>query len=143
MISCRDLIKIYKDEEHGIRISALRGCDLQIEKGEIVAIIGPSGSGKTTLINILAGLVEHSSGECDVAGQDLNYLNQNAMNRFRLRNIGLVDQFPERTLFLDATVEENMAFSTSLVFGDSNEYLDRNYTIRKKLGIEPLANRKG
>ncbi|MHA1364897.1 MAG: ATP-binding cassette domain-containing protein [Candidatus Heimdallarchaeota archaeon] len=56
MISCRDLIKIYKDEEHGIRISALRGCDLQIEKGEIVAIIGPSGSGKTTLINILAGL---------------------------------------------------------------------------------------
>ncbi|MHA1364898.1 MAG: ATP-binding cassette domain-containing protein [Candidatus Heimdallarchaeota archaeon] len=64
------------------------------------------------------------------------------MNRFRLRNIGLVDQFPERTLFLDATVEENMAFSTSLVFGDSNEYLDRNYTIRKKLGIEPLANRR-
>jgi len=142
MISCRDLIKIYKDEEHGIRIPALRGCDLQIEKGEIVAIIGPSGSGKTTLINILAGLVEHSSGECDVAGQDLNYLNQNAMNRFRLRNIGLVDQFPERTLFLDATVEENMAFSTSLVFGDSDEYMDRNYTIRKKLGIEHLAKRR-
>ncbi|MHA1555925.1 MAG: ABC transporter ATP-binding protein [Candidatus Heimdallarchaeota archaeon] len=142
MISCRDLIKIYQDEEHGIRIPALRGCDLLIDKGEIVAVIGPSGSGKTTLINILAGLIKLSSGECVVAGQELGDLNQNALNRFRLRNVGLVDQFPERTLFLDASVEENMAFSMSLVVGDSDEYHDRNYTIRKKLGIDHLAKRR-
>jgi len=142
MIICIDLIKIYEDEEHGIRIPALRGCDVFIEKGEIVAVIGPSGSGKTTLINILAGLIKLSSGDCVVNGQELGDLNQNALNRFRLFNIGLVDQFPERTLFLDATVEENMAFSTSLVIGDSDEYMDRNYTIRKKLGIEHLTKRR-
>ena len=142
MISCRDLIKIYKDEEHGIRIPALRGCDLLIDKGEIVAVVGPSGSGKTTLINILAGLIKLSSGECVVASQELGDLNQNALNRFRLHNVGLVDQFPERTLFLDATVEENMDFSMSLVFGNSDEHHDRNYTIRKKLGIDHLAKRR-
>lgn len=142
MIICIDLIKIYEDEEHGIRIPALRGCDVFIEKGEIVAVIGPSGSGKTTLINILAGLIKLSSGDCVVNGQELGDLNQSALNRFRLFNIGLVDQFPERTLFLDATVEENMAFSTSLVIGDSDEYMDRNYTIRKKLGIEHLTKRR-
>ncbi|NHK32586.1 MAG: ATP-binding cassette domain-containing protein [Asgard group archaeon] len=142
MISCRDLIKIYEDEEYGIRVPALRGCDLHINQGEIVAIIGPSGSGKTTLINILAGLTKTSSGECVVIGQELGDLNQNALNRFRLQNIGLVDQFPERTLFLDATIEENMALSTSLVFGDSDEYMDKNYTIRKKLGIDHLTKRR-
>jgi len=142
MISCRDLIKIFEDDEHKIRIPALRGCDLLINQGEIIAVVGPSGSGKTTLINILAGLIKLSSGECVVNGQELGNLNQNALNRFRLRNIGLVDQFPERTLFLDVSVEENMAFSTSLVFGDSDEYMDRNYTIRKKLGIEHLAKRR-
>ncbi|MBN1328604.1 MAG: ATP-binding cassette domain-containing protein [Candidatus Heimdallarchaeota archaeon] len=142
MISCRDLIKIYEDEEHNIRIPALRGCDLLIDKGEIIAIVGPSGSGKTTLINILAGLIKLSSGECVVNGQELADLNQNALNRFRLHNIGLVDQYPERTLFLDITVEENMNFSTYLALGDSVEDLDRNYTIRKKLGIEHLAKRQ-
>ncbi len=142
MISCRDLIKIYEDEEHNIRIPALRGCDLLINPGEIVAIVGPSGSGKTTLINILAGLTKLSSGDCVVNGQELGNLNQSALNRFRLGNIGLIDQFPERTLFLNITVEENMAFSTYLTSGDVGEELDRNYTIRKKLGIEHLAKRQ-
>ncbi|HUT79709.1 MAG TPA: ATP-binding cassette domain-containing protein [Candidatus Bathyarchaeia archaeon] len=142
MISCRDLIKIYEDEEQNIRIPALRGCDLLIDPGEIIAIVGPSGSGKTTLINILAGLIKLSSGECVVNGQELGDLNQNALNRFRLHNIGIVDQFPERTLFLDVTVEENMTFSTYLTSGDSEEELDRNYTIRKNLGIDHLAKRQ-
>jgi putative ABC transport system ATP-binding protein len=88
MIVCIDLIKIYEDEEHGIRIPALRGCDMHVARGEIVAVIGPSGSGKTTLINILAGLIQLSSGDCVVNGQELGDLNQNALNRFRLFNVG-------------------------------------------------------
>ncbi len=142
MISCRDLIKIFEDEEHGLRIPALRGCDLIINKGEIVTIVGPSGSGKTTLINILAGLEKISSGECKVAGHELELMSQNSLNKYRLTTIGLVDQFPERTLFLDATVEKNMEFSTSLVYGDTTDFRERNKTILEKLGIDHLANRK-
>ncbi|MHA1221445.1 MAG: ABC transporter ATP-binding protein, partial [Candidatus Heimdallarchaeota archaeon] len=142
MISCRDLIKIFEDEEHGMRIPALRGCDLIVNKGEIVTVVGPSGSGKTTLINILAGLETFSSGECIVGGRDLQLMSQDMLNNFRLTTIGLVDQFPERTLFLDATVEENMDLSTSLGFGDTQELDERNQLILEKLGIDHLANRR-
>ena len=56
MIECKDLMKIYRDEENKTSIPALRGCDLDVSEGELVSIVGPSGSGKTTLVNILAGI---------------------------------------------------------------------------------------
>ncbi|NHJ48839.1 MAG: ATP-binding cassette domain-containing protein [Asgard group archaeon] len=142
MISCRDLIKIFEDKDHEIRTPALRGCDLIVNEGEIVTVVGPSGSGKTTLINILAGLEKVSSGECTVAGYELENMSENALKNYRLKTIGMVDQFPERTLFLDASIEDNMAFATSLVYGKSNEFEERNKVIREKLGIDHLVNRR-
>ena len=56
-IECRDLFKIYKRAD--LEVVALRGVDLEVEKGEMIAIVGASGSGKTTLLNILSGRVEH------------------------------------------------------------------------------------
>ncbi len=142
MIRCRDLIKIFEDDEvEGNRIPALRGCDLDIKEGTIVSMVGPSGSGKTTLINILAGLLKISSGECKVGNYDLELMNQKSLNKYRLKNVGIIDQFPERTLFLDATVEENMKFSIGLLHGNSTDYKTRNLEILEKLGIDHLKSR--
>lgn len=143
MIICRDLIKIFEDEEEeSNRIPALRGCDLDIKEGTIVSIVGPSGSGKTTLINVLAGLIRASSGECKVGNYDLELMNQKSLNKYRLKNVGIIDQFPERTLFLDATVEENMKFSVGLIYGNSTDYKTRNLEILEKLGIDHLKSRR-
>ncbi|MCF2144489.1 MAG: ATP-binding cassette domain-containing protein [Candidatus Heimdallarchaeota archaeon] len=141
MIWCRDLIKIFENSETGVRIPALRGCDLEVADGKMVSVVGPSGSGKTTLINILAGLEQTTSGEVQVGDYRLDLMSQKALNVYRLKMVGLVDQFPERTLFLDATVAENMKFITGLVGGSSQQSRKRNHDILKRLGIEHLAHR--
>ena len=141
MIECIDIIKIYEDIERRIQIPALRGCDLFVDSSELISIIGPSGSGKTTLINILAGLESISSGKVIVAGYNLSRLSGNALNDYRKRIISIVDQFPERTLFLEATVSDNIDFAYTLRFGDTKTTGEFKNKIMKKLGIEYLRNR--
>jgi len=142
MIRCLDVIKIYTDEEANSRIAALRGVDLNINEGELISIIGPSGSGKSTLIKILAGIEKLSSGEVTVGGYDLGAMSQSDLLEYRLQNIGLVHQFPERTLFLSGTVGDNLAFSAGLHSKDLEENKIRTKIIMEKLGIEHLENRR-
>ncbi|MHA1356098.1 MAG: ATP-binding cassette domain-containing protein [Candidatus Heimdallarchaeota archaeon] len=113
MIECNDVIKIYTDQETKSRIAALRGIDMSIGRGELVSIIGPSGSGKSTLIKILAGIEAISSGEVIVGGHLLANMTIKELLRYRLKNVGLVHQFPERTLFLGGTIADNLTFSSS------------------------------
>lgn len=141
MIDCKDLIKIFTDEETKTRIPALRGCDLKVAEGEILTIVGPSGSGKTTLINILAGLETISSGEVRVAGYDLGAMSELELHNYRLQMIGIVDQFPERTIFLDSTVIDNLVFTSNLILSSATKFLDKEY-ILEKLGILHLKDRK-
>ena len=141
MIECKDLIKIYYDEENELRVPALRGCDLSIKSGEIFSIIGPSGSGKTTLINILAGLDACSSGEVIVGEYRLDQMNARELNAYRLKMIGIIDQFPERTLFLDGTIRDNLKFVSNINKKSTIETQNRNQDILEKLGIAHLENR--
>ncbi|MGC9780361.1 MAG: ATP-binding cassette domain-containing protein [Candidatus Heimdallarchaeota archaeon] len=141
MIVCKDLIKIFTDEETKTRIPALRGCDLRVNKGEIITIVGPSGSGKTTLVNILSGLETTSSGEVKVAEYDIGTMTETELNNYRLTMIGIVDQFPERTLFLDGTVIDNLNFTSNLLIRRKRKYLEDNREILEKLGILHLENR--
>ncbi len=142
MIECRDLIKIYLDETSNLKVPALRGIDLKVGKGEVISIVGPSGSGKTTLINILAGFETISSGFLRVGEHHLEDLNQTELLFYRLKTIGIVDQFPERTLFLSGTVYDNMVFVYSLQPDDTANMESNIIKILDELGIAHLSNRK-
>lgn len=73
-------------------LHALQGVDIQIEKGEYVAIMGPSGSGKSTLMNLIGCLDTPSDGEYFLAGESVSLMNDNELARIRNREIGFVFQ---------------------------------------------------
>jgi len=71
------------------KIDALKGIDLTVLRGEVVAVMGPSGCGKTTLLNCLSGLDVIDSGTIKIAGRDLKDLTDNQRTDFRAREMGL------------------------------------------------------
>ena len=74
------------------RIEVLQGVNLEIAKGEFLALMGPSGSGKTTLLNLIGGLDTPSEGSVEVAGVDITRMSGAALSRWRSQNIGFVFQ---------------------------------------------------
>jgi putative ABC transport system ATP-binding protein len=74
------------------RIEVLQGVNLEIAKGEFLALMGPSGSGKTTLLNLIGGLDTPSDGSVEVAGVDISRMSGAALSRWRSQNIGFVFQ---------------------------------------------------
>jgi putative ABC transport system ATP-binding protein len=82
-----------KDYDTGrVRVAALRGVDLTIQSGEVVAVMGPSGCGKTTLLNCMSGLDSATSGSVIIAGRDLTTLPDRQLTDFRARQMGFVFQ---------------------------------------------------
>src|SRR3989304_868116 len=75
-----------------VRVHALRGVELNIRKGEMVAIMGPSGCGKTTLLNCLSGLDDLSEGEVYIEGVPLNKMSDRAKTRYRALRMGFIFQ---------------------------------------------------
>jgi putative ABC transport system ATP-binding protein len=76
----------------GERIDVLQGVDLEIPKGEFVALMGPSGSGKTTLLNLLGGLDSPTRGTITIAGQQIERMSSGQLARWRAANVGFVFQ---------------------------------------------------
>jgi len=90
MIEATSVQKVY--DAGGLRVRALRGVDLGVRRGEMVAIMGPSGCGKTTLLNVLSGLDDLSDGEVYVDGESINGMSDRKRTRFRAEKMGFIFQ---------------------------------------------------
>lgn len=93
-------------------VHALRGVDIEIEKGEIVVLLGPSGSGKSTLLNILGGLDRASEGEVHFDGQNLTAMTDRQLTGYRRDHVGFVFQF--YNLMPSLTARENVELVTEI-----------------------------
>ena len=91
ILTCEGVSKAYGSGDN--RVTALAGIDLEIERGEFVAVTGASGSGKSTLLHILGSVDKPTGGRATVEGTDLAGLNQTQAAIFRRRKVGLVYQF--------------------------------------------------
>jgi putative ABC transport system ATP-binding protein len=91
MLELRDLVKHYHvgDAEP---VRAVDGASLSVAAGELVALYGPSGSGKTTLLTLIAGLSSPDSGAVLLDGRDISSLSDVERSRYRLRDLGFIDQ---------------------------------------------------
>jgi putative ABC transport system ATP-binding protein len=98
--------------EGSTAVDALRGVSLDVEAGQLVAVMGPSGSGKSTLMHILAGLDKPTSGTVEIAGNEITSLNDSAITRLRRQHIGFVFQFFNLLPML--TAEENVVLPLSI-----------------------------
>ncbi len=110
----------------GIRFPALNGIDMEVEKGEFLAVMGPSGSGKTTLLNILSTIDKPTGGVVSFDGQDLIRLKSEELAKFRRDKIGFV--FQDFNLLDNMTIMDNIALPLAL-----NKVHHKDITQRVKL----------
>ncbi len=110
ILSCEGVSKVYGSGEN--QVAALDSVDLEVDRGEFVAITGASGSGKSTLLHILGGVDKPTDGRVIVEGTDLAGLNQTQAAIFRRRKVGLVYQF--YNLIPTLTVRKNILMPLTL-----------------------------
>jgi putative ABC transport system ATP-binding protein len=91
LVEIRKLSKVYERGKE--KIEVLHHVDLDIEKGDFLALMGPSGSGKTTLLNLIGGLDSPTEGTLSVAGRRIDNLGEGALAKWRASNVGFVFQF--------------------------------------------------
>ncbi len=125
-IQVRDLKKDFKLGKTDINI--LKGINLDIEQGEMVALLGPSGSGKSTFLNVLGGLVPPTSGEIMIRDYRISDMTENQLCLFRREHLGFI--FQSYNLISTMTAMENVALALTFA-GVKKE-------IRKERAIEAL-----
>ena len=126
-----NLTKTYQD---GVRrVEVLRGVDLSVEPGEIVAIVGPSGSGKSTLLHLLGALDRPDAGAVEVGGRSLAGLSGAQLAAFRNSTIGFVFQFHQ--LLPDFTALENVMLPGRIAGREPREVLERARGLLREVGL--------
>ncbi|HZT38192.1 MAG TPA: ABC transporter ATP-binding protein [Bryobacteraceae bacterium] len=133
MIRVSALTKSISTAAHTVHI--LRGVDLEIPRGQFVAIMGPSGSGKSTLLGLIAGLDSPTSGEIWLDGEEITRLAEDRMAELRGRKIGFV--FQSYNLIPTLTAEENVLLPFELSGGNG----DGRRRVRQLLETVGLADR--
>jgi len=130
-VVARALVKSFRDATRNVEV--LRGVDLELEPGELVAVVGPSGSGKSTLLHLLGGLDRPDAGSVEVGGQRIEALAPAAMARFRNRTVGFVFQFHQ--LLADFTAIENVALPGRIAGRGARELEARARALLEEVGL--------
>ena len=130
-VETRSLHKSYRDGER--RVDVLRGVDLTVGEGEMVAVVGPSGSGKSTLLHLLGALDDPDSGTIRIGGEDLSALDRTALARFRNRTVGFVFQF--HRLLADFDALENVVLPGRIAGRPAGELVRRATELLDEVGM--------
>jgi len=136
MIELENVTKVYQMGK--VQVPALQGITLNIERGEMLAIIGASGSGKSTLMNIIGCLDKPTSGTYLLEGADVNRLNDNKLAEIRSKKLGFV--FQEYNLLSRANALSNVELP--LIYGGSRHKHQRAVEALERVGLAPRAKHK-
>ena len=140
VLACRGLEKVYGLGD--IAVPVLKGIDLDIVRGESIAIVGASGSGKSTLLHLLGGLDRPSAGTVHLLGQDLSSLDPAAQGRLRNQSLGFVYQFHH--LLPEFSALENVAMPLTIRRADEKEAHQRAKAMLAEVGLaNRIAHRPG
>ena len=141
-MSLLELKKVKKIYQQGkIEIPALRGVDLEVEKGEFTTIFGPSGSGKTTLLNMIGCLDTPTEGEIRLNDKKVSDLSRKALAMTRRYNIGFV--FQSYNLIPVLTAYENVEFAIRLTDHTSESQMkEKVLKMLAEVGLEGLESRR-
>lgn len=131
VLEAKDLQKQYKLGQH--IVDALAGIDIQVEKGEFVAIMGPSGSGKSTLLHLLGGLDTPTKGNITLAENSLAKLSEYKATLVRRHNVGFVFQF--FNLLPTLTAEENVLLPVIIDGKNPRKYEEQLTTLLDLVGL--------
>ncbi|HUZ01296.1 MAG TPA: ABC transporter ATP-binding protein [Thermomicrobiaceae bacterium] len=138
IIEARGVQKTY--DTGTVRVRALRGLDLLVTRGEMVAIMGPSGCGKTTLLNCLSSLDTIDAGTIHIAGTDLSSLSDNARTDFRARDMGFVFQFYNLLPVLSAA--ENVELPLLVSGAKPRAARERALAVLEQVGLREQADQR-
>ena len=138
IIECRNVERSYTDGDRILPI--LRGVDLTVREGEILAIIGPSGVGKSTLLHIMGTLDRPTAGEVYFRGEALNRMGRQAVNRIRNEEIGFVFQFYH--LLPEFTALENVMMPGLAQGRTRNACRERAVELLEKVGLHERMTHK-
>jgi putative ABC transport system ATP-binding protein len=136
IVSAKVVRKTY--DTGAVRVDALRGVDLELRQGEMVAIMGPSGCGKTTLLNCLSGLDSIDDGEVSIEGTPLSRMSDRERTEYRARRMGFVFQF--YNLMPVLTAVENVELPLLLARMDGSKARSRALDALALVGLEERAS---
>jgi len=134
------MIQVQNIHKHFGDLHVLQGVNLQVEKGEIVAILGRSGAGKTTLLQIIGTLDQPDSGEVLFDGKNVFELSETAMAKFRNEHIGFI--FQHHQLLPDFTALENVMLPGLIAHKSEKEIRERALMLLNQLGLQDRVEHK-
>jgi putative ABC transport system ATP-binding protein len=138
VVSVRGVTKTYR--QGSIEVHALRGVDLEVERGEFLALTGPSGSGKTTLLNLMGALDRPTQGTISVEGIEFGTLSRSALSRVRRDRIGFV--FQAYNLIPVLTAYENAEMVVRLQAMPESERRLRVMALLAEVGLSGMEHRR-